>query len=561
MTSEQSPPPRAKAEAKISVACRRNDQRLLMTMTGTEQLKFSLRRVSVELFLSVARFACIFAAAFLPAAVLDHFLGNRVAWLHVAFTVYMIMMTYALIIWRIIIIPIAELRYPSLITANEKGFAFGWPGRQYSAKTATIPWKAIRKVDATEYKYNGVKVNGLDLTLVPSNMPFWLVVGYWSGFLSSLWRSWFPIVPVLRINLDAIPSEYEKQQLINFLRANAPENSFGPNFLQLSGGVQMPSYTELWLDRMSDAQGTRVLPAGTKLADDRYEIEGKLTSGGQGTLYIARCTDLCDTKTLQVDQKVVMKEFVLPLGGGHQARERALTHIKKEVALLQELDSPQVIRLFDWFATEHRAFLIFEFIDGHSLQEKIENDGPMPEAAAVELGLQMCDMLQLLHSKNPPVVHRDFTPANLMLSTDGRLKLIDFNVAQQLDSDAGRTVVGKHAYIPPEQFKGRATVHSDIYALGASLCFLLTGEDPEPISQSRPRRVNPLIAQEVDDAVAALTVTDLKKRVQSAHEARALLLEAQNSAAEVRQRSAVDQQSDIDQHAAVATAPANDESD
>src|SRR5581483_5192636 len=100
---------------------------------------------------------------------------------------------------------------------------------------------------------------------------------------------------------------------------------------------------------------------------------------------------------------------------------------------------------------------------------------------------QMCEILAYLHGLEPPVVHRDFTPDNLMITDDGTLKLLDFNVAMSADNAAtSSTAVGKHAYMAPEQFRGLPEPKSDIYSLGATLHFLLTGRDPEPISVSHP---------------------------------------------------------------------------
>src|SRR5581483_12186920 len=107
--------------------------------------------------------------------------------------------------------------------------------------------------------------------------------------------------------------------------------------------------------------------------------------------------------------------------------------------------------------------------------------GQFTQTRVLELATQMCDILAHLHGQSPPVLHRDFTPENLILDVDGNLRLIDFNVAQQMESTATRTVVGKHSYIPPEQFRGKATTQSDIYAMGASIFYLLTGTEPEPI--------------------------------------------------------------------------------
>jgi serine/threonine-protein kinase len=110
------------------------------------------------------------------------------------------------------------------------------------------------------------------------------------------------------------------------------------------------------------------------------------------------------------------------------------------------------------------------------------------------------------------VVHRDFTPDNLILQRDGTLKLIDFNVAQQVEATVTGTVVGKHAYLPPEQFRGMPASQSDIYACGATLHFLLTGSDPEPISVSHPAKQVANLSNGIDHIVAHATQLDCDQR-------------------------------------------------
>jgi serine/threonine protein kinase len=129
-----------------------------------------------------------------------------------------------------------------------------------------------------------------------------------------------------------------------------------------------------------------------------------------------------------------------------------------------------------------------------------------------------------LHGRDPPVIHRDFTPDNLIFANCEILKLIDFNVAQQLASAGSRTVVGKHAYIPPEQFRGKATIASDIYALGATMFFLLTGSDPEPITTSHPQELRPEITAELDAIVAKATSPNESERYTDAREIRTDLM-------------------------------------
>jgi serine/threonine protein kinase len=103
----------------------------------------------------------------------------------------------------------------------------------------------------------------------------------------------------------------------------------------------------------------------------------------------------------------------------------------------------------------------------------------------------------------------------LILDKNNKLVLIDFNVAQQNQWTTTGTVVGKHAYLPPEQFRGQPCPQSDLYAMGATLFFLCTGLEPEPISCSHPRELNSSIDRDFDELVAKLTAVDLEDRFQN----------------------------------------------
>jgi serine/threonine protein kinase len=102
-------------------------------------------------------------------------------------------------------------------------------------------------------------------------------------------------------------------------------------------------------------------------------------------------------------------------------------------------------------------------------------------SAGEKIALQICDFLGYLHSLTPPVVHRDITPDNIMIGDNGDITVLDFNVAQQLESQSTRTMVGKQSYIAPEQFRGKAVTQSDLYSVGATIFYISrTGRDWSP---------------------------------------------------------------------------------
>lgn len=277
------------------------------------------------------------------------------------------------------------------------------------------------------------------------------------------------------------------------------------------------SHTELWLKSFQNTvqvASSKSLLSGATLKDGHYKIIDKIGIGGQGTAYTA--TELSGST-------IVLKEFILPSNSNTHVKRQILENIAREAELLQNINSPNIVACYDSFVDNLRAYLVLEHIDGKSLRAMVENDGKkpqsLPEPLAITYALQMCDILNHLHSLESPIIHRDFTPENLIVSdTTKQLKLIDFNVAQQLESSRTNTIVGKHAYIPPEQFRGKATCQSDIYALGATLFFLLTGEDPEPITTSHPKSKNSNVSDQLNSIVAKCTQTDPANRYQNISE-------------------------------------------
>lgn len=274
----------------------------------------------------------------------------------------------------------------------------------------------------------------------------------------------------------------------------------------------------MWLDVLATSPKRLIeneLGPGNIICNGRYKVIEQLGIGGQAIAYLAEQVSTTDPKG---GPRVVLKEFVLPAEASLRVSKRAFEAIEKESELLSKISHPRIAALLDLFVDDQRAYMVLEHVPGKNLRKIVQESGTIGEIEVLELALQMCDVLKHLHSLQPPVIHRDFTPDNLILSPDTGLKLIDFNVAQQYDSNVTRTVVGKHSFIPPEQFRGKACPQSDIYAFGATLHFLLTGDDPEPITVAHPKDILPSVSAKMDQIIAKCTAQDLQDRYQNIQE-------------------------------------------
>lgn len=319
-----------------------------------------------------------------------------------------------------------------------------------------------------------------------------------------------------RLRLGNIDTIAAREEILNAIERWAPTV---PREVEVIRALQSPcdySYTEIWLEALTappERERLEPLIEGALLKNGRYNVLQMLGSGGQGTAYL--CEDCLTGGT------IVLKEFMLPVFVDVNIRRKALATFEQEARLLKELDHPQVVKLVDYFVEDHRAYLVLEHISGRSLHQLVKDEGALDERTVRELTKQMCEILDYLSSREVPIVHRDFTPDNLILSNDGTLKLIDFNVAHQQSAEGTTgTIVGKTAYMAPEQFRGSPCVQSDIYSMGATLHFLLTAMEPIPISSSDPIGNGAVVSAEFNSLVNKLTQPDMRKRIVTIDEAR-----------------------------------------
>ncbi len=286
--------------------------------------------------------------------------------------------------------------------------------------------------------------------------------------------------------------------------------------IESSNTVEIASFTEVWQNDMKRHIGrTNYVPleVGAVLRNGEIKINSYLSSGGFSTTYVA------EGIAFGGDRKViVIKESSLPQGLNAEARQKISDMFAREARLLTKCDHPKIARVLDFFHENGREYLALEYLEGARLSDVISPQSKPSEAQCLLWGIELAEMLIYLHDLQPPIVHRDFTPDNIILSSAGHLHLIDFGAANEFLGGATGTLVGKQSYIAPEQFQGKATTQSDIYAMGAMLYFLLTAQEPLPLCAAHPRLLRPELSQELDELIASCTEPEAERRISSAQE-------------------------------------------
>ncbi len=224
--------------------------------------------------------------------------------------------------------------------------------------------------------------------------------------------------------------------------------------------------------------------------------------GGMGSVYLAR-----DLHFPNVVKLVAVKEMINnapdPL-----IRQTIVQNFEREANILATLNHSSIPRIYDYFSSDDRSYLVLEYIHGKDLETVIgDANGFLPEDQVISWAIQLCDVLTYVHGHKPdPIVFRDIKPSNIMINHNGDVVLVDFGIAKTFQSGTKGTMIGTEGYSPPEQYRGEATPLADIYSLGAALHHTITRRDPRmepPFSfAERPiRRINPNISPELEAVI------------------------------------------------------------
>jgi WD40 repeat protein len=226
----------------------------------------------------------------------------------------------------------------------------------------------------------------------------------------------------------------------------------------------------------------------------RYRILSRLGSGGFGAVYKVADTRLGD-RILAVKQ---LSQSGLRPQEIHEASEA----FKRETLMLAGLMHPSLPRIYDHFAEAGNWYLVMDFIEGETLEERLQKarGGYLPVEEVLAIGMQLCAVLGYLHTRQPPIIFRDLKPANIMVTPDGTIYLIDFGIARLFKPGQAKDTIafGSPGYAAPEQYgKAQTTARADIYSLGATLHQMLTGSDPSeaPFAFVPPQRPVPELGQ------------------------------------------------------------------
>lgn len=253
-----------------------------------------------------------------------------------------------------------------------------------------------------------------------------------------------------------------------------------------------------------------------EIIDDKYEVLSLIGEGGMSRVWLAR--------DKRLNKLWAVKEI------GRTAKDANNTVVVQsliaEANLMKKLDHPTLPRIVDIIENGKTIFVVMDYVEGESLSEVMKRLGhAMNESEVIDWGMQLCDVLEYLHTRKPPVIYRDMKPGNIMLRDDGTVKLIDFGIAREYKEDrsSDTKILGTRAYAPPEQFSRNAQTdpRSDIYSLGVTMHHLVTGRHPSDDPVIRPiRELNPKLSEGLEYILQKATQQDPSDRYQSCAEMR-----------------------------------------
>ncbi len=251
-----------------------------------------------------------------------------------------------------------------------------------------------------------------------------------------------------------------------------------------------------------------------QVIDDKYEILTSIGKGGMSEVFLAR--------DRRLNKQWAIK--IVPKKTRDKANEIVVQSAIAEANMIKQLDHTAIVRIVDILEDPNYIYIIEDYIEGETLNTILKQNGAQPQELVIEWAMQICEALEYLHTRKPPIIYRDMKPSNVMLRPDGNIKIIDFGIAREYkDHSLADTVsLGTKGYAAPEQFggKGQTDARTDVYCLGVTLYHLVTGKNPcEPPYEIYPIRYwNPQLDPGFEAIIEKCTQLNPNDRYQSCAE-------------------------------------------
>jgi len=278
---------------------------------------------------------------------------------------------------------------------------------------------------------------------------------------------------------------------------------------------------------------SKPLAIGTVLKN-KYTVTRLVAGGGMAWVYqvVERLSNRRCGEAAGTERVWALKELRTDLDDTHSLEE-ARQLFEQEANILVRLSHPNLPRVSAFFDEGGRSYLVMEFINGESLEKRLERaNAPLMESQVLDWAVQICDVLHYLHTRSLPVIFRDMKPSNVMVTPEGQIKLIDFGIARtyKVGKRKDTITMGSENYAAPEQWgKAQTDPRADIYGLGATMYHLLTNVAPLPAFVPTARvyiqQYNPAITDKTQALVDKAMAEDREERYDSALAMRDALLD------------------------------------
>lgn len=246
---------------------------------------------------------------------------------------------------------------------------------------------------------------------------------------------------------------------------------------------------------------------------ERYIIKKCIGQGGMSSVYLASDIKLGKDWALKVVKK-----------NGCEQGVAFEVEASAEARLLKKMDHPALPHIIDIIETDNQFIVVMDYIEGITLEQYLNQNKRVDEETAVSWAREICDVLDYLHKQTPPVIYRDMKPGNVMLTRDGKIKVIDLGIAREYKKTVRQDTVclGTRGYAAPEQYggSGQSDERTDVYCLGVTLYHLVTGKDPsKPPYELLPiRKVDASLSSGLEMVIIKSTQSNPEDRYQTAYE-------------------------------------------